>query len=41
MQRIAQLFLAKSLDENVLIDAKFMQKVVNRVVGILYNSQGY
>jgi hypothetical protein len=40
-QRVAQLFLAKSLEENVLIDTKFMHKAVSQVVGLLSLSQGY
>ncbi len=40
-QRVAQLFLAKSLEENVLIDQKFMDKVVSQVIGLLSLSQGY
>jgi hypothetical protein len=40
-QRIAQLFLAKSLEENVLIDRKFMDKAVSQVIGLLSLSQGY
>lgn len=40
-QRVAQLFLAKSLEENVLIDQKFMDKAVSQVIGLLSLSQGY
>ncbi|MDO8886691.1 hypothetical protein, partial [Candidatus Oleimmundimicrobium sp.] len=40
-QRIAQLFLAKSREENVYLDRNFMNKAVSQVVGILYSSQGY
>jgi hypothetical protein len=40
-QRVAQLFLAKSLASNVLIDEKFMDKAVSQVVGLLSLSQGY
>ncbi len=40
-QRIAQLFLAKSRDENVYFDKNFMNKAVSQVMGILYSSQGY
>lgn len=40
-QRIAQLFLAKSLEENVLIDEKFIDKAVSQVIGLLSLSQGY
>ncbi|MCX6032682.1 MAG: hypothetical protein NT169_25795 [Chloroflexi bacterium] len=40
-QRIAQLFLAKSLEENVAIDEKFMDKAVSQVIGLLSLSQGY
>jgi hypothetical protein len=40
-QRVAQLFLAKSLEENVIIDTKFMDKAVSQVIGLLSLSQGY
>lgn len=40
-QRIAQLFLAKSLEENVTIDTRFMDKAVSQVIGLLSLSQGY
>lgn len=40
-QRVAQLFLAKSLEENVTIDSKFMDKAVSQVIGLLSLSQGY
>jgi len=40
-QRIAQLFLAKSREENVYLDKNFMNKAVSQVMGILYSSQGY
>jgi hypothetical protein len=40
-QRVAQLFLAKSLEENVLIDQKFMDKAVSQVIGLQSLSQGY
>ncbi len=40
-QRIAQLFLYKSLEENVLIDQKVMDKAVSQVIGLLSLSQGY
>lgn len=40
-QRIAQLFLAKSLEENVLIDQKFMDKAVSQVIGLQSLSEGY
>ncbi len=40
-QRLAQLFLYKSLEENVLIDQKFMNKAVSQVIGLLSLSQGY
>lgn len=33
-QRLAQLFLLKSLDENVCIDEKLMRKAVSRVIGL-------
>jgi len=40
-QRIAQLFLAKSCEENVSIDKNFMHKAVNQVAGIIFHSKGY
>jgi hypothetical protein len=40
-QRVAQLFLAKSLDKDVLIDEKFIDRAVSQVVGLLSLSQGY
>jgi hypothetical protein len=40
-QRIAQLFLAKSKQENVYLDKSFMNKSVSQVMGILYSSKGY
>jgi len=40
-QRIAQLFLAKSRENNVYLDKSFMNKAVSQVMGILYTSQGY
>lgn len=40
-QRVAQLFLAKSLEDNVIIDTKFMDKAVSQVIGLLSLSQGY
>jgi len=40
-QRIAQLFLAKSREENVVIDKALMYKAVSQVVGIWYTQQGY
>jgi hypothetical protein len=40
-QRIAQLFLAKSLEENVLIDQKLMDKAVSVVIGLQSLFQGY
>jgi len=40
-QRVAQLFLAKSLEEGALIDHKFMDKAVSQVIGLLSLSQGY
>jgi len=40
-QRVAQLFLAKSLEDNVVIDEKFMHKAVSQVVGLLSLSEGY
>lgn len=40
-QRIAQLFLAKSLDKNVTIDKKLMFKAVAQVEGLRSLSKGY
>lgn len=40
-QRVAQLFLAKSLEENVLIDQKFMDSAVSQVIGLISLSKGY
>lgn len=40
-QRVAQLFLAKSLEENVVLDNKFMDKAVSQVIGLLSLSEGY
>ncbi len=40
-QRIAQLFLAKSLQENVLIDPRLMDRAVSQVVGLISLSEGY
>jgi hypothetical protein len=40
-QRVAQLFLAKSLQENVVIDEIFMHKSVSQVMGLLSLSEGY
>ena len=40
-RRIAQLFLAKSLEDNVVIDEKFMRKAVSQVVGLLSLAEGY
>jgi len=40
-QRIAQLFLAKSREDNVYLDKNFMNKAVSQVVGILYRAKGY
>ena len=40
-QRVAQLFLAKSCERNVLIDKKFMDKAVSQVVGLLSLAKGY
>jgi len=40
-QRIAQLFLAKSREQNVVIDKAFMHKAVSQVVSILYRAKGY
>lgn len=40
-RRIAQLFLAKSLEKNVVIDKRFMTKAVSRVIGLVALSDGY
>ena len=40
-QRIAQLFLAKSRELNVVLDRPFINKAVNQVAGLLYASKGY
>lgn len=40
-QRIAQLFLAKSLKNNMAIDENFMHKAVSQVVGLLSLAEGY
>lgn len=40
-QRIAQLFLAKSSLDNVLLDKPFMNKAVSTVVGLLALAKGY
>jgi hypothetical protein len=40
-QRICQLFLAKSLEDNVLIDKKFMDQAVSQVIGLITLSRGY
>ncbi|MCC7161924.1 MAG: hypothetical protein IT331_05500 [Anaerolineae bacterium] len=40
-QRIAQVFLAKSRENNVVIDKSFMNKAVSTVVGLLSLSKGY
>ncbi len=40
-QRIAQLFLAKSREENVALEKNFMTKAVNQVEGLLNLSKGY
>ncbi len=40
-QRIAQLFLAKSRESNVVLDKSFMMKAVNHLAGLLYGSKGY
>jgi hypothetical protein len=41
MQRIAQVFLAKSLTDNCAFDNKFLQKAVSTVVGISTLKKGY
>jgi len=40
-QRIAQLFLAKSREQNLAIDRAFMMKAVNHLAGMLYGAKGY
>jgi hypothetical protein len=40
-QRIAQLFLAKSREQNVVLDKAFMMKAVNQLAGLLYGAKGY
>jgi len=40
-QRIAQLFLAKSSVDNVLLDKTFLNKAVSTVVGLLTLAKGY
>lgn len=40
-QRIAQVFLAKSLFDNCALDKKFLNKAVSQVVGILTIQKGY
>ena len=40
-QRIAQLFLAKSYENNVALDKSFMNKAVSQVVGLLALAEGY
>lgn len=40
-QRLAQLFLAKSRDLNVIIDKVFMDKAVSQTVGLIALSKGY
>jgi len=40
-QRIAQLFLAKSGEENIVIDKRFMDSAISQVVGLLALSKGY
>jgi hypothetical protein len=40
-QRLAQLFLAKSREKNVVLDKNFMHKAVSTVVSIQYRADGY
>jgi len=40
-RRIAQLFLAKSLEKNAVIDKSFMTKAVSSVIGLMALSGGY
>jgi hypothetical protein len=40
-QRMAHLFLAKSSQENVLIDKNFITRAINTLTGLIYGSKGY
>jgi hypothetical protein len=40
-QRVAQLFLAKSREDNVTLDKSFIMRAVNQVEGLLNLSKGY
>ena len=40
-QRVAQLFLAKSCQDNVLIDKKLMNKAVSQTIGLIALAKGY
>ena len=40
-QRIAQLFLAKSCNKNVVLDKQLMNKAVSQTVGLLALLKGY
>jgi hypothetical protein len=40
-QRIAQLFLAKSLEKSIVIDKRLMDRAVSTVVGLISLSKGY
>ena len=41
MQRLAQVFLAKSLTDNCVLDKRFLQKAVSQVVGLSTLKRGY
>ncbi len=41
MQRLAQIFLAKSLSDNCILDKRFLQKAVSTVVGLIILKRGY
>lgn len=41
MQRLAQIFLAKSLTKNCVLDKRFLQKAVSTVVGLNTLQKGY
>jgi hypothetical protein len=41
MQRLAQVFLAKSLTDSCALDKRFLQKAVSQVVGLISLKKGY
>ena len=41
MQRLAQVFLAKSLSDSCMLDKRFLQKAVSTVVGLITLKKGY